>query len=449
MHNWYALSPASAVHLPMTLCGGQCFRWRMTKRNTWVGVVQCAAYELCISSNPPGMNGSHKPNENSEISANSSYFAYEKSFNETIWFRCLSHELKNESDVSTEALFLHYYLSLDVDLEKLWREWTVENPMREHPLVEYLISRFNVNLPINIRHLRQDIHETLLTFLCSQNNNVKRITSLLDKISVSYGEYLCDYNLVTGDIRKKNTDNRHKNIKMKEREIGDNVRGEWISLHFLPTISQLAKISENELRELGFGYRSKYVIECASIIKASGETRYPRKQGSVQTNSLVHSYKWYDDLLNPALTLYERREKLLSLPGIGRKVSDCILLFGLGHHELVPVDTHIAQIAAEYLTRKEKHENKIKNTEQYYYRKRPRFKDNLNEEKASSGVISWENVLSEWDKKRIGRNYKFPPISTKHHDAIQVGFQYLFGDYCGWAHSILFYDRIKKENKRT
>ncbi|ORC93606.1 8-oxoguanine DNA glycosylase [Trypanosoma theileri] len=446
MHHWYTLSPAAAVHLPMTLCGGQCFRWRRTKRDTWVGVIQCAAYELCISSHPPVINRSHKIGEDSEIIANSSSFAHEN-LKETIWFRCLSHELKNESDISREKKFLQHYLALDVDLEKLWREWTVENSMRDHPLVSHLISRFNKDLPLNIRHLRQDIHETLFAFLCSQNNNVKRIKALLEKFALSYGEHLCEYNLLTGDVRNTNANKKLKNMKTKKEKKGNELIGEWISLHCLPTIAQILKSSEDELRILGFGYRSKYIIECASIIKASGETEWLNNERSVRSDSLVHSYKWYDDLLNPVITLYERREKLLSLPGIGRKVSDCILLFGLGHHELVPVDTHIAQIAAKYLMKAEKHNIGNNNTTQYPSRKRSRFKENLKGEKESDAVMSWETVISEWHQRGISKNYKFYPLSPKHHDAIQAGFQYLFGDYCGWAHSILFYDSMKKETR--
>ncbi|HYA32396.1 MAG TPA: hypothetical protein VEG65_00125 [Candidatus Bathyarchaeia archaeon] len=38
------------------------------------------------------------------------------------------------------------------------------------------------------------------------------------------------------------------------------------------------------------------------------------------------------------------REKLLSLPGVGPKTADCVLLFA-GGHEVVPVDTHIERVA--------------------------------------------------------------------------------------------------------
>lgn len=41
----------------------------------------------------------------------------------------------------------------------------------------------------------------------------------------------------------------------------------------------------------------------------------------------------------------EAREKLMSFMGVGRKVADCVLLFGLGYSEVVPVDTHVFQVS--------------------------------------------------------------------------------------------------------
>lgn len=43
------------------------------------------------------------------------------------------------------------------------------------------------------------------------------------------------------------------------------------------------------------------------------------------------------------------KERLLSLPGVGEKIADCVLLFGAGRLEAFPVDTWILQaMAARY-----------------------------------------------------------------------------------------------------
>lgn len=42
------------------------------------------------------------------------------------------------------------------------------------------------------------------------------------------------------------------------------------------------------------------------------------------------------------------RSKLMELYGVGRKVADCVALFSLDQRGVVPVDTHVWQIACRY-----------------------------------------------------------------------------------------------------
>ncbi|KEG09135.1 8-oxoguanine DNA glycosylase [Trypanosoma grayi] len=448
MHGWHLLSSPAAVHLPMTLCGGQCFRWRQTARGSWVGVVKRSAYELaCGATPPPGADAVHQHGtQHTASSISSSPLPTHDNFVEdTLWFRCLSRELNSEADVSVETRFLRHYLALDIDLQQLWQRWTVDNPMGEHPLVRYLTSHLTKEAhPVSIRHLRQDIHEVLLAFLCSQNNNVQRITSLMEKIATTYGFYLCDYNLATGEVRRG-----EKCSKPVAKHAKKNLKGadEWVALHRLPTIDQLSKQSEDDLRALGLGYRSKYIFDCASIIKASGVTR-PAKEKVDGLAPDTKLYKWYEDLLDHRLTLCEQRQKLLALPGVGRKVADCVLLFALGHYEVVPVDTHMAQVAAKYLVETPPAAGAA--TAPHRAEKkgdRKRVRDAKYSSKVTSVIpeSSCEAILADWSKKeKSDDKKKVAALLPKHHDAIQRQFQCLFGDHCGWAHSILFYERMRK-----
>lgn len=112
---------------------------------------------------------------------------------------------------------------------------------------------------------------------------------------------------------------------------------------------------EAHLRELGFGYRAKYIAETARIVATE------RPAG------------WLDILRNPACPAYDApirkqqdekestptatgseskpttyksaHETLLGLSGVGPKVADCVCLMGLGWGESVPIDTHVWQIA--------------------------------------------------------------------------------------------------------
>lgn len=110
----------------------------------------------------------------------------------------------------------------------------------------------------------------------------------------------------------------------------------------MPKPSALANPGvEAHLRELGFGYRAKYIYRTAVMI------------------SQEHQEGWLDSLRNPESPvlgtkphsagemLPEGREGyrkahqgLLELQGVGPKVADCVCLMGLGWGEAVPVDTH-------------------------------------------------------------------------------------------------------------
>ena len=74
-----------------------------------------------------------------------------------------------------------------------------------------------------------------------------------------------------------------------------------------------------ELREMKLGYRSRYICGAARMIA----------EGGVDLGSL------------PEMEYARAREELMKLPGIGRKVADCICLFALHQMDAFPVDTHI------------------------------------------------------------------------------------------------------------
>ncbi|KAG8347654.1 putative 8-oxoguanine DNA glycosylase [Trypanosoma vivax] len=446
----------------MTLCGGQCFRWRRTPRGTYVGVVRRIAYELANFSSChtlPFQKDCHDSTPGFVVPAGVGSVKDEGDVpSGCLWFRCLNCELRDSSEVESQAVFLRHYLAVDVDLEKMWEQWTAENPMRGHPLVRYLTLHSSLKLPVKIRHLRQELHETLFAFLCSQNNNVQRITSLIERLSLKYGDHLCDYNLETGDVRCfDHVCKLHRKRAARCGQEAAEERNQWIALHVLPTVEQLSAATEDELRSLGFGYRSKYIIGCTNVIRQSGVvgrevlSEHCRGATKFSESTVVPSYRWYEELLSPNCTLEERRAKLLTLPGVGRKVADCVLLFGLGHHELVPVDTHMAQVAAEYLA-SSGGAGSYGRREGWRLKggKRARVNDSRSRlrgvndiEENQRGDSTWEAVVAGWRMGNGEGKNKLPPLLPKHHDAIQVGFRSLFGEYCGWAHSILFYARMR------
>jgi len=96
--------------------------------------------------------------------------------------------------------------------------------------------------------------------------------------------------------------------------------------HAYPTPEQLAAATEDELRDLGLGYRAPYVQATAEMV-ADGEA-HPAEAEETD----------YEDA----------REYLTRFVGVGDKVADCALLFSLGYLEAVPLDTWIRTTIEEY-----------------------------------------------------------------------------------------------------
>jgi len=82
--------------------------------------------------------------------------------------------------------------------------------------------------------------------------------------------------------------------------------------------------SEEELRALGLGYRARYVRDTAALVVGKGPG-------------------WLESLRS--LPRAEAQAALLELPGVGRKVADCVALFSLDQTEAIPVDVHVWNIA--------------------------------------------------------------------------------------------------------
>jgi N-glycosylase/DNA lyase len=242
---------------------------------------------------------------------------------------------------NTEALLRHYF-HLDLDLGGLYEQWSKADP------------NFRKKAPTftGVRILNQDAWEALLAFICSSNNNIPRISQMVHKLCKHYGPLI-------GQVDDE-------------------------SLHDFPTPEALTGTQvESHLRELGFGYRAKYIAQTARLVAHEKPTgwleslRNPDSPGFDGLKVPRNQHKSYK----------EAHEELLSLTGVGPKVADCVCLMGLGWGESVPVDTHVWQIAQ--------------------------------------------------------RDYKFGKTKAKTfnkamYDAVGDHFRTLWGPYAGWAHSVLF-----------
>jgi len=117
----------------------------------------------------------------------------------------------------------------------------------------------------------------------------------------------------------------HDLVTALRRRYGESVAWGEETVPKFPEPRVLADTTETALRDLGLGYRAPYVRETAAIL-AEGF-----------------------DLEAVAEMPYEKaREQLTDLVGVGPKVADCVLLFGMDFAEPVPLDTWIRQAVEEF-----------------------------------------------------------------------------------------------------
>ncbi|KAL2160918.1 hypothetical protein VTH06DRAFT_8630 [Thermothelomyces fergusii] len=220
------------------------------------------------------------------------------------------------------ASLLHSYFALSLSLSSLYQQWAASD------------ANFARRAPAftGIRILNQDAWEALVAFICSSNNNISRISQMVQKLCVHYGPYIAT------------------------------VEGE--AFHDFPSPEALSGSQvEGHLRQLGFGYRAKYIAETARIVAsekprdwllqlrnpacpalgAAVKTEDTDPGGSAPSPGSSSSSSSSSPPQPP--TYRAAHDALLTLPGVGPKVADCVCLMGLGWGEAVPIDTHVWQIA--------------------------------------------------------------------------------------------------------
>lgn len=181
------------------------------------------------------------------------------------------------------------YFNLDMNYEKIKEELSNVD--------EYL--KTSISYGNGIRILKQDLWETIISFIISANNNIPRIKGIIERISKQYG-----------------------------REIIWNEK----SYYTFPTIEELSKASVEELRALGLGFRDKRVYDTTRMILNK----------DIDLKKIENS----DDV-------EFIKEELLKLPGVGGKVADCIMLFALNKFEVFPIDVWVRRVMNELYIKNE------------------------------------------------------------------------------------------------
>lgn len=189
---------------------------------------------------------------------------------------------------TNEPEYFEHFFDLKTDYTK------VKNALSKHKILQEPIKFGH-----GIRILKQNLFETLISFIVSANNNIKRIQLILNRLREKLGKNMGDF-------------------------------------YAFPTREALLGVSEQFFAEIGAGYRAKYLYK---VVR------------QVDENTLQD---WQ------VLPTKELRNKLIELAGVGPKVADCVLLFGFGRGDVFPVDTWIAKMYNKYYSPEENRE-KIRN----------------------------------------------------------------------------------------
>ena len=188
--------------------------------------------------------------------------------------------------------YLCRYFSLDLDWEKINEK--IKNSHKSE------VMQKAATLSSGIAILRQDVWETLISFIISQNNNIPRIKKNIKSICAIYGEK-------TNGKFCEDCENCGRCYTFPTPE----------ALLSNPDLLDGAKL----------GFRKRYILDAAEKV-VSGEV----------------------DLCEIAYPCdFETAQKILfRICGVGAKVSSCILLFGGGHLGAFPIDVWMKRAIDEY-----------------------------------------------------------------------------------------------------
>lgn len=170
------------------------------------------------------------------------------------------------------------YFDLDIDYTKI-----KEDLSKIHPTLAQAAK-----FAPGIRILRQEPFEALISFIISQNNNIKRISGIVERLCTLWGE-----------------------------EIAEGVFA-------FPTVDALSKLSAEDLAPIRAGFRARYIVDAVKKVK-SGEVDLEK--------------------LN-SLSFENAKAQLMKITGVGEKVAHCVLLYGLHRLEGFPMDVWMKRAMA-------------------------------------------------------------------------------------------------------
>ncbi len=197
-------------------------------------------------------------------------------------------------DIEQTANGLYFYHTTLTEFNEIWQDYfdltTDYKKIKNYLIHKDVKMKDIIQTGAGIRILNQDFVETLISFIISQNKQIPQIKQVVETICVKYGTYLSEYN------GKK--------------------------YYTFPSIEKLSTITEEQFRECKAGFRAKYLVDACSKLA----------DGSICESNLK------------TLSALDMRNKLCTIKGVGVKVSNCVLLYGLKQKDAFPIDVWIKRI---------------------------------------------------------------------------------------------------------
>ena len=183
------------------------------------------------------------------------------------------------------------------DFENVWRGYLDLNrdygEIKKYLAEKDTVIREAIDFGSGIRILNQEKWETILSFLISQNNNIPRIRKCIDSLAETLGAKIGTY-------------------------VGK-------TYYALPTPEILAEASLEDLAPCRLGYRAKYLIDTAKLVREEG-------------------LDVLEALGQPEITADDARQSLCRYSGVGPKVANCISLFSMGKIDSFPIDVWVRKV---------------------------------------------------------------------------------------------------------
>lgn len=200
------------------------------------------------------------------------------------------------------------------DFEKIWFKYFDLD--RDYDAIKAALSfddtlKSSVEYGYGIRLINQEAFELLISFIISARNSIPSIKKTILKISQRWGN----------EIQYKG------NI-----------------YYTFPTPEMLKDATEDEIRETGASFRSKYIVD--TVKNVNDDLNNP--DGTYNLERIINLS---DDECHTALQAFK---------GVGAKVADCIMLFSMGKQSAFPVDVWVKRAMMHFYNAEEGSLNKIR-----------------------------------------------------------------------------------------